>query len=205
MCVDRRSIAASSERDNDSLVLPLDYCLQNRASFREDRDNDSLSSCPGTQKEITSSNGGQGAESDLNNKKANGFANKLSEVQNTSATVVYRQKVDTAVHLDTSGTNRVSIRRSSMEEIKRMMDNSSEDGEDAEDHGGFHLDHGDKWPTSFLTQLVVLSHRTFKQSLPIILSKLNLVQVCLIQGATSPFNYAYFVQNSFGSKLFREF
>ncbi|CAB3976536.1 ABC transporter G family member 14 isoform X3 [Paramuricea clavata] len=182
VCVDRRSITTSSERDNDSAVLPLDYCLQNRASFREDRDSDSLNSSPGALKEVTSSSNVQQPENDstTDGEKLNGYTNKLAEIQNSSPAVVYRPKQDITVHIDTSGTNRHSIRRNSMEEIKRMMDNTSEDGDDDERHNGFHLDHGDKWPTSFWTQFFVLSHRTFKQSLPIILSKLNLVQNLLL-------------------------
>ena len=43
-----------------------------------------------------------------------------------------------------------------MEQIKLMMDNTSEDGEESdEEHGhhwGFHMNHEDKWPTSFWTQ-----------------------------------------------------
>ena len=174
MCVDRRSLTAGSERDNDSAVLPLDYCLQNRASFREDRDSDSVDLSPGTQSENTSSKEVQKAENGVNNgaEKLNGFTNKLAEVPNTA--VAYRPKQDTVVQMDTSGTSRHSIRRNSMEEIKKMMDDTSEDSDD----DGFHLDHGDKWPTSFWTQFIVLSSRTFKQSLPVILSKLNLIQVC---------------------------
>ena len=96
-------------------------------------------------------------------------------MQKSDTTVVYRSKQDITVHIDTSETNRHSIRRNSMEEIKRMMDNTSEDSDGNEER--FHWDHNDKWPTSFWTQLYVLSQRTFKQSLPIILSKLNFVQV----------------------------
>lgn len=177
MCVDRRSIAASSERDNDSAVLPLDYCLQNRASFRED--NDSQNSSPCTQKKVVSLNKAHRTEGDRSTagEKLNGYANKLAETQTFVDAVEYRPKQDISVHLDTSGTHRNSIRRNSMEEIKRMMDDT--DGDDDGEHNGLHLDHGDKWPTSFWTQLCVLSHRTFKQSLPLILSKLNLIQVSM--------------------------
>jgi hypothetical protein len=135
---------------------------------------------PGIEKESTSSSEVQQPENDSNagGKKLNGITNKLAEVQRSSTSVVYRPKQDIVVDIDTSGTNRLSIRRNSMEEIKKIMECTSDDSDDDEEHKGFHLDHGDKWPTSFLTQFFVLSHRTFKQSLPIILSKLNLIQVC---------------------------
>jgi hypothetical protein len=180
VCVDSQSLTASSQRDNDSAVLPLDYCLQNRASFREDRDSDSVDLIPDTQRHSTSSKEVQQSEnaSNIGAEKINGFTNKLAEQQNT--VVAYKPKQDTMVQIDTSGTSRNSIRRNSMEEIKKMMDDTSEDSDDDEEDKRFHLDHGDKWPTSFLTQLIVLSQRTFKQSLPIILSKLNLTQVCKI-------------------------
>ena len=188
VCVDRRSLAASSERDNDSAVLPLDYCLQNRASFREDRDNDSLNSTPGTLREIKSTNKVQNVENDSNTdgEKLNGIANKLAEVQNGSTAVVYRPKQDVTIDIDTSRINRHSIRRNSMEEIKRMMDDTSEDSDEDDGHKRFHLDHGDKWPTSFWTQFRVLTHRTFKQSAPIILSKLNFVEVGYISAHSLP-------------------
>ncbi|XP_028394230.1 ABC transporter G family member 9-like [Dendronephthya gigantea] len=183
VCVDRRSIALSSERerDNDSVVLPLDYCLQNRASFRED--NDSQNSSPSPQKKVALSNNVEHTENDLSTtgEKLNGYTKKLPASETSHSSVVqFRPKQDISVQIDTSGTNRHSIRRNSMEEIKRMMDNTSEDSDDDCGHNGFHLDHGDKWPTSFWTQLCVLSHRTFKQSLPVILSKLNLIQNLLL-------------------------
>lgn len=185
VCVDRKSVISNSERDNDSAVLPLDYCLQNRASFREDRsdsvtsDHANLPKVNAKTESETQSQKDDASTAELS-ETPNGYTNKLCELQNSSPAVFYREKDDSKVQLVTSATNRHSIRRNSMEQIKFMMDNTSEDSEDNEGERGFYLDHGDKWPTSFWTQFCVLSHRTFKQSLPIILSKLTLIQNILL-------------------------
>ena len=150
VCVDRSLTATSGGRKNDYTVIPLDYCFQNKASFRDDRDNESLKS---------------GTERDVNGEKIVIYSNKATELQNSSTTSKQDMTLYTQGH---------SLRRSFMEEINRRIDDNVDDV----DENGSNLDHGDRWPTSFWTQFCVLSHRTFKQSLPIILSKLNLVQVC---------------------------
>ncbi|XP_046851488.1 ABC transporter G family member 9-like isoform X2 [Xenia sp. Carnegie-2017] len=173
VCVERRSMSTQSERNRDSIVLPLDYCIQNRSISREDRSLDSVSSRTGTK------------STDKNEHDDNDESNGCVKTTHTTANKGkigsgFLAKQETVVHIDTTGNNRVSFRRNSMEAIKRMMDNSSEDSDDDNGYHGFHLDHRDKWPTSFWTQFRVLTHRTFKQSMPIILSKLNLVQNVLL-------------------------
>lgn len=50
------------------------------------------------------------------------------------------------------------------------------DHDDDEDHSQLYADISTSWPTTFWTQLTVLVGRTFKQSKPDILSKLNFIQ-----------------------------
>ena len=52
------------------------------------------------------------------------------------------------------------------------------DHDDDEDHSVLYSDISTSWATSFWTQFTVLLKRTFKQSKPDILSKLNFTQVC---------------------------
>lgn len=54
--------------------------------------------------------------------------------------------------------------------------------DDDEDHSALYSDISTSWPTSFWTQFTVLLLRTFKQSKPDILSKLELSQVSTILG-----------------------
>ena len=58
------------------------------------------------------------------------------------------------------------------------------DHDDDEDHSQLYADISTSWPTTFWTQLTVLVGRTFKQSKPDILSKLNFIQVkrCAVCG-----------------------
>ena len=55
------------------------------------------------------------------------------------------------------------------------------DQDDDEDHSALYGDISTSWATSFWTQFSVLMVRTFKQSKPDILSKLNFIQVSTLQ------------------------
>ena len=69
----------------------------------------------------------------------------------------------------------VSFKRSRSKDASTKLDLFDDEGEDSSDYGEV----SSTWVTSFWTQFTVLNRRTFKQSLPEILSKLNFIQVRL--------------------------
>ena len=103
--------------------------------------------------------------------RQNELSNKSSETRCTNCHVVsYQPNEDTKVQIETSMIVTESNQRKHME---KMEDNKKH---------VYRLDNNDRWPTSFWTQFCVLTHRKFKQSLPTILSNLNLVQVDFASG-----------------------
>ena len=68
----------------------------------------------------------------------------------------------------------VTYKRSASQDYTKV---DIHDQEDDEDHSAHYTDISTSWATSFWTQFSVLMVRTFKQSKPDILSKLNFVQV----------------------------